>query len=210
MFEVRNICFSRSGKDVLSGVSFKADAGDLVAITGVNGAGKSTLLKILAGIWLPSSGSVFLDGVDVFREPLRHRRRLGWLGEASPLEDDMTVKAYLKFRAKLKCEQSRKIRHRVQEAMSQCALESVSGCAIRRLSYGQRRRVALAEAVLLRPRLLLLDDLFAGLDAESRDAALSMLDSCRKSAAIVMAGHETALFGEAGATILELKSGRIA
>ena len=210
MFEVRNVCFSRGGRDILSGVSFSVDAGDVLAITGVNGAGKSTLLKILAGIWLPTSGAVLAEGADVFAEPIRHRRRLGWLGESLSAETDISVRSYLKYRARLKGEQSRKIRHRVREAMSICGLEQFSDFAVGSLSRGQRKRVALAEAVLLRPRLLLLDDVFADLDMDARESVVSLLDSFRAFASVILAGHEADWFGRAGATVLELKSGRIA
>lgn len=210
MFEVRNVCFTRMGVDVLSGVSFAVDAGEVVAVTGGNGAGKTTLLKVLAGIWLPSAGTVMADGADVFSEPIRHRRRLGWLSENAPAEDDLTVRSYLKYRARLKGEQSRKIRHRVREAMSVCAVESLSGTRIGRLSHGQRKRVALAEAVLLRPRLLLLDDVFAGLDAASCKAVADLVRSFRSFASIIVAGHETDWFERIGARVLEIKSGRIA
>ena len=209
MFEVRNVCFSRRGRNVLSGVSFSVDTGDVLAVTGPNGAGKSTLLKILAGIWLPTSGAVMVDGVDISAEPIRHRRRLGWLGESLSAETDMSVRSYLKYRAKLKGEQSRKIRHRVREAMSICGLEQFSDFAVGSLSRGQRKRVALAEAVLLRPRLLLLDDVFADLDLESRESVVSLLDSFRAFASVILAGHETEWFGRAGASVLELKSGKV-
>lgn len=209
MFEVRNIGFSMGGHSILSGVAFSVSSGEVLALTGANGAGKTTLLKILAGIWMPSSGTAAFDGIDMLSEPLRYRRHLGWLGESAPAEDDLSVMAYLKYRAKLKGEQSRKIRHRVREAMSICGLEDVSDVAIGCLSRGQRKRVALADAVLLRPRLLLLDDVFAGLDDASREAVVSMISSFSVFAAIVVSGHETEWFNRLGARLVELKEGRI-
>ena len=210
MFEVRNISFSRGGCEILSGVTFSADAGDVVAVTGANGAGKTTLLKILAGIWLPTSGTAVADGVDMLAEPIRHRRRLGWLGELAPAEDDLTVKEYLKYRARLKGEQFRKIRHRVREAMSICALEPFADVAVGRLSRGQRKRVAIAEAALLRPRLLLLDDVFAGLDGQACEDVADMIGSFRPFASVIVSGHETERFVRLGSRLLELKDGRIA
>jgi len=207
MFEVRNISFSRGGKSILSGVTFSVASGEVVALTGANGAGKTTLLKILAGIWMPSSGTASFDGADILAEPVRHRRHLGWLGESAPADDDITVKAYLKYRAKLKGEQSRKIPHRVREAMSICGLDGLAGSVIGTLSRGQRKRVALAEAVLLRPRLLLLDDVFAGLDDHSRESVVSMISSFSVFAAIVVSGHETEWFARIGARTVELKGG---
>ena len=210
MFEVRNIAFSRGGIEVLSGTSFSAASGEVVAVVGANGAGKTTLLKILAGIWLPTGGTVVADGVDIVEEPIRHRRRLGWLGETAPAESDMTVKAYLKYRAKLKGEQRRKIRHRVREAMAVCALEQFVDARIARLSHGQRKRVAIAEAILLRPRLLLLDDLFAGIDEDTRSRVAETIVSMRQYATVIIAGHERDWFERIGARIVELKDGRVA
>ena len=209
MFEVRKIRFSRRGYAVLSDVTFSVSSGEVVALAGANGAGKTTLLKILAGIWMPSSGTALFDGIDMLDEPIRYRRHLGWLGEASPADDDLTVKAYLKYRAKLKGEQSRKIRHRVKEAMSICGLEPLSGVLIGGLSRGQRKCVALADAVLLRPRLLLLDDVFAGLDDSSREAVASMIASFKVFAAVILSGHETEWFDRIGAKVLELKGGKV-
>ena len=210
MFEARNICFSRGGAEILSGVTFSVDVGEVCAVVGVNGAGKTTLLKILAGIWMPTSGTSVADGADIMREPIRYRRRLGWLGETAPADDDLTVKSYLKYRARLKGEQTRKIRHRVREAISVCGLDGIADSFVGNLSRGQRKRVALAEAVLLRPRLLLLDDVFAGLDAESCEAVISMVVSFRSFASILIAGHERDVFERLGTRILELKDGRIA
>ena len=209
MFEVRNICFSKRGCEILSGVTFSVDSGEVAAVVGGNGAGKTTLLKILAGVWLPTSGTIVADGLDAIAEPIRYRRRLGWLDEEAPAVNDLTVKSYLKYRARLKGEQSRKIRHRVSEAIEVCHLKQVEDSLVGRLSRGQRKRVALAEAALLRPRILLLDDLFAGLDAEARDAVVSMVASFSAFAAVIVTGHETDWFARLGARILELKDGRI-
>ena len=210
MFEVRNIVFSRGGAEILSGTSFSAASGEVVAVVGANGAGKTTLLKILAGIWLPTGGTAVVDGVDIIEEPIRHRRRLGWLGETAPADDDMTVKAYLKYRARLKGEQLRKIRHRVREAMAVCALEQLADRRIAHLSHGQRKRVAIAEAMLLRPRLLLLDDPFAGIDEDARRSVADTIASMRSFATVIIAGHERDWFERIGARIVELKDGRIA
>jgi ABC-2 type transport system ATP-binding protein len=209
MFEVSNIRFARGGRNILSGVTFSVASGEVVALTGVNGAGKTTLLKILAGIWMPSSGTAVFDGVDMLSEPVRHRRHLGWLGESAPADDDLTVKSYLRYRARLKGEQSRKIPHRVREAMSVCGLEAVGDSVIGALSRGLRKRVALAEAILLRPRLLLLDDVFAGLDNDSREAVAAMVSSFGSFATVIVSGHEMDWFDRIGAKVVKLNGGMV-
>ena len=209
MFEVRNISFRRGGRSILSGVTFSVSSGEVVALVGANGAGKTTLLKILSGIWMPSAGTAVFNGVDIVADPICHRRHLGWLGEAAPADDDLAVKDYLKYRAKLKGELSRKIPHRVREAMSICGLEDIADSVIGTLSRGQRKRVALADAVLLRPRLLLLDDVFAGLDDASREATVSMISSFSTFAAIIVSGHETEWFARINARTVKLERGMI-
>ena len=190
MLEARKISFSWGRRPVLDGVSFTVSPGETVALAGANGAGKTTLLRILSGVCLPSSGTVVGDTVDMLRSPLRYRRLLGYLPESAAVEPGMTVKAYLKYRANLKGEMAKKIRHRVQEAMELCGLSARADERVDALSQGLRKRVALADAILLRPRFLFLDDLFAGLDAETRRSVGRILKAVSTFAATVVSGHE--------------------
>ena len=164
MFDVQHISFSWGRKPLLEDVSFSLAPGETAVLAGANGAGKTTLLKILAGVCLPSSGRVLVDGIDAFRQALRFRRMLGYLPEAACADPDLRVRKYLRYRANLRGEMTKKIRHRVAEAMELCGLEPYADVPVGTLSFGLRKRVALADAVLLRPRFLLLDDLLAGLD----------------------------------------------
>lgn len=175
---------------LLDDVTFSVSPGETAVLAGANGAGKTTLLKILAGLCCPSSGVVRADGVDTFLQPLRYRRMLGYLSEAAPADPDMRVRAYLRYRANLRGEMAKKIRHRVTEAMGLCGLEPHADARIGSLSFGLRKRVALADALLLRPRFLLLDDLLAGLDPATRAAFGRILASVASFAAVVVSGHE--------------------
>lgn len=209
MLEVSDIAFAYSRQRLLDGVSFSVGPGEMVVLTGANGVGKSTLLRVIVGLLRPSAGTVLADGVDVFRDPIRFRRSLGYLPEAAPVEGGFTVKGYLKFRARLKGEQVRKIRHRVSEALAACAIEDVAECPMERLSNGQRRRVALADAMLLRPRFIIVDDLFAGVDPAARDALGRALVSISQFASVIFSGHELEEFGRFTQRFLVLKNGRV-
>ena len=176
---------------------------------GANGAGKTTLLRILAGVCLPSSGTVVADAADMLRAPLRYRRLLGYLPESAAVEPGMTVKGYLKYRANLKGEMQKKIRHRVLEAMELCGLAARADARVDDLSQGLRKRVALAEAILLRPRFLFLDDLLAGLDAETRLSVGRILRSVSSFAATVVSGHELDELEGFATNFLVLKGGRL-
>ena len=209
MLEVKHISFSWGRAPLLDDVSFTVAPGETVALVGANGAGKTTLLRILAGVCLPSSGTVVADAADMLRAPLRYRRLLGYLPESAAVEPGMTVKGYLKYRANLKGEMQKKIRHRVLEAMELCGLEARADARVDNLSQGLRKRVALAEAILLRPRFLFLDDLLAGLDAETRLSVGRILRSVSSFAATVVSGHELDELEGFATNFLVLKGGRL-
>ena len=209
MLDVRDISFAYARRQILDGVTFSVASGEAVALVGANGAGKTTLMRVLAGLLFPASGMLKADGFDAFREPIRFRRQLGYLPESAPVEPDFTVKAYLQFRAKLKGEQSRRIRHRVLEALSACGLEELGDARIARLSSGQRRRVALADALLLRPRFLILDDLFAGIDPATRASLGRTLVSFSQFASIIVSGHELDELSRCTSRFLVLADGRV-
>ena len=209
MLEVKHISFSWGRVPLLDDVSFTVAPGETVALVGANGAGKTTLLRILAGVCLPSTGTVVADAADLLRTPLRYRRLLGYLPEAVAVEPGMTVKGYLKYRANLKGEMQKKIRHRVLEAMDLCGLSARAEARVDNLSQGLRKRVALAEAILLRPRFLLLDDLLAGLDAETRLSVGRILRSVSSFAATVVSGHELDELESFASKFYVLKDGRL-
>ena len=209
MLEVKHISFSWGRTPLLDDVSFTVAPGETVVLAGANGAGKTTLLRVLAGVCLPASGTVVGDTIDMLRAPLRYRRLLGYLPESAAVEPGMTVKGYLKFRANLKGEMQKKIRHRVLEAMELCGLSARANTRVDNLSQGLRKRVALADAILLRPRFLFLDDLLAGLDAETRLSLGRILKSVSSFAATVVSGHELDELGTFATRFLVLKGGRV-
>lgn len=190
MFEVRNIAFAYRRQPVLRDVSFFVSPGETISVLGANGAGKTTLLKVLATLAVPDSGQILTDGKNALRFPEDYRRQIGYLPERIALYEDMTVKEYLTYRAALKGEPARRIRRRVGEAADFCHVADMLRRPIGMLSAGVRKRVALADALLLRPRVLLLDDFLAGLDHDMRAAAGEILSNAAAFSAVVVTGHE--------------------
>ena len=190
MFEVRNIAFTYRKTPVLRDVSFVVSPGESVCVVGANGAGKTTLLKVLATLAEPDSGVVMMEGANALTRPLKYRRQLGYLPEHVALYEDMTVKEYLSYRAALKGEPTRRIRRRVGDACEMCRIADMLRSPIRGLSAGLKKRVALADALLLRPRVLLLDDFLAGLDSEMREAAGGVLKEAAAFSSVIVTGHE--------------------
>ena len=209
MFEVRNIAFAYDRRPVLKDVSFMISPGEVVSIIGANGAGKTTLLRILATLLLPNSGTILSEGVNAFERPLKYRRQLGFLPENPALYEDMTVKAYLVYRAKLKGEFSRRVRRRVDEAVEMCRLGEMLRSPISALSAGMKKRVALADALLLHPRVLLLDDFLAGLDQAMRQSIAGILSDAAAFSSVIITGHELDDFAAWTTRFLVLKNGVI-
>ena len=190
MFEVRELSFTYRNDKILRDISFTVSPGETVAIVGANGAGKTTLLKILATLFYPDSGMVLSDGHEAFAHPMKYRRQLGYLPEQVSLYDDMTAKEYLKYRAQLKGEPAKRVRRRVSEAAELCKIGELLDLAIGRLSLGQKKRIALADALMLRPEVLLLDDLLNGLDYSMRAAIGEILSEATNFTSVVLTGHE--------------------
>ena len=209
MYEVRNIAFSYGSRSVLRDVSFVVSPGEAVGVVGANGAGKTTLMKVLATLSWPDSGTVMSDGQDALSRPLRYRRQIGYLPERVALYDDMTVKEYLLYRAELKGEPEKRIRRRMNEAAEICRVSDLLRTPVRKLSAGLAKRVALADALLLRPRVLLLDDFLSGLDIGMRAAAGDILAGAASFSSVIATGHEVSDFARWATRILVLRDGVI-
>jgi ABC-2 type transport system ATP-binding protein len=207
MVEVRNLSFSYSRRRILRDVSFSVSPGETVSVVGANGAGKTTLLKVMATLAVPDGGSVAFEGQDVFLRPLRYRRQLGYLPEKIALYEDLTVRDFLFYRANLKGEPPKRVRRRVSEASEMCLVTSLMRRSIKLLSAGEKKRVALADALLLRPRILLLDDVFAGLDAPMREAVDGILANAATYCGVVVTGHEIENLVKISSRVLVLSDG---
>jgi ABC-2 type transport system ATP-binding protein len=145
-------------------VSFEVAASGIVGLIGPNGAGKSTILRVLATFLQPTSGRVAVGGFDGVADPARVRQCIGYLPENLPVQNETRIDEYLWFRAQLKGISRRGRRTEIDRCLEACQLTAVRRRLIGRLSHGFRRRVGLADALLARPRVLILDEPTIGLD----------------------------------------------
>lgn len=164
MIEVEDLTKYYGGKRAISDLTFRIEKGEVVGFLGLNGAGKTTTLRILACLILPSSGRVRIDGLDTEADAYEIRKRLGFLADTPPLYDEMSVSDYLRFVAELKGVPGGKSKRYVDEAIGTCSLGDVRGQIIGTLSHGFKQRVGLAQAIVHKPSLLILDEPTGGLD----------------------------------------------
>lgn len=189
MIEVQDLTKQYAGRTAVDQVSFKVEPGEIVGFLGPNGAGKSTTMRILSGYMPPTSGTARVNGYDVFQQSIELRRSVGYMPEMAPLYTEMRVKEYLNFRAELKGLSGKKLRSRVGEVMELCALSDMRRRLIGNLSKGYRQRVALADALVHQPPLLILDEPTNGLDPVQIRQVRELLRSLRPAHTILLSTH---------------------
>jgi ABC-2 type transport system ATP-binding protein len=145
-------------------VSFEVGKGEVVGFLGPNGAGKTTTLRILAGFLGPTSGKVAIEGHDIVEDSFEARRCIGYMPEAVPLYPEMRVVEYLRFRAELKRVPRAARARLVDDSMHKAGVVDVAHQRIGHLSKGYRQRVGLADAIVAKPPIVVLDEPTAGLD----------------------------------------------
>ena len=177
----------------LDGVTFEAGPG-ITGLLGPNGAGKTTLLRVLATVMAPSSGEVRILGRNpaAARDRLEIRRRLGYMPQEPGFHKNFTAFEFVDYVAILKELTNRRNRHaEVRRVMEAVGLRDVEGRKIKALSGGMRRRVALAQALLGEPELLILDEPTAGLDPEQRLRFRETMSHLGEDRAILLSTHQT-------------------
>jgi heme ABC exporter ATP-binding subunit CcmA len=192
----------RFGAEVaLDSVDLLLDQGEHIAVLGENGAGKTTLLRILATAARPTSGRLEVYGLDALRERRRLRTRIGFVAHAPGLYPALSAAENLEFF----CSLHGVSRERVGETLSLVGLDGVARRAAGKLSRGMQQRLAIGRAVLHDPKLLVLDEPDAGLDADGAD----LLARVMRGRAVVMATHDRALANRLCPRIVELRRGRV-
>jgi len=161
--------------------SIKIDEGESVAVLGPNGAGKSTLLKILATHVLPSSGIVKIYGRNAFKDGENARKRIGFVAHESFLYDELSVEENLRFYGRFFSVDQDNLR----EMIEFLNLKRWRKVPVKQLSYGLRKRVDIARALIHNPDLILLDELFAGLDEETRNFLVDYLKTLQRKTQLV-------------------------
>lgn len=189
MIETHNLTKRFSSRLVLQSIDLGVGSGEIVALLGPNGAGKSTLLRILATLTKPTSGLVRVAGFDVLGAAKDARANLGFVGHEPVLYEDLSAEQNLSFFARLYAVE--KADRRIHELLATFDLEPRRKDPIRIFSRGMQQRLALARAVLHRPRVLLLDEPHSGLDREAVAIIDTMLRRLAKDGvAILLATHD--------------------
>jgi ABC-2 type transport system ATP-binding protein len=189
VIHVRNLTKYYGDYAAVRDVSFDVERGQIVGFLGPNGAGKTTTMRILAGFLTATSGQANIAGCDVFWDPVRARRQIGYLPENCPLYPEMRAVEYLRFRAGLKGLHGGRARQRINYVLERCWLTDVRRQLIGTLSKGYRQRVGLADALLGDPPVLILDEPTVGLDPAQIRATRQLIRELGKEHTILLSTH---------------------
>jgi ABC-2 type transport system ATP-binding protein len=189
MIAVDHLTKRYGARTAVDDVSFRVGAGEVVGFLGPNGAGKTTTLRILSGFLGMTSGTVRVCGHDVADDSLEARKSLGYMAEAAPLYTEMRVVEYLLYRAELKRVARSDRRAFVELAMDKARVFDVATQLIGKLSKGYRQRVALADALVANPPLLILDEPTAGLDPNQIREVRDVLRALGKDHTVFLSTH---------------------
>jgi len=191
-------------------VSFSVDRGQVVGFLGPNGAGKSTTMRMINQYFEPDAGAVTLEGKPLGEIPREAKRRIGYLPENNPLYSDMLVTDYLRFVAELRELGGPELDRAIDYAVASTGIAEVFYRPIGELSKGYRQRVGLAQAILNRPDLLVLDEPTEGLDPNQRVEIRRLIEDLGKEHTVILSTHVLPEVQHTCTRLLVIHQGKIA
>lgn len=207
MIRVEELTKDYGARRAIDALSFNADKGEVLGFLGPNGAGKTTTMRILAGYMPPTSGRAEIAGFDVVEQSLEVRRRVGYMPETVPLYPEMTVFDYLKFMADLR--HLPNATDRVDDALEMVHMDDRAGGYIGNLSKGMRQRVGLAQALIHKPDVLILDEPTIGLDPAQIIEVRNLIREIGREHTVLLSTHILSEAQQLCHRVLIINKGRI-
>ena len=189
MIKIEHLVKNYGSNCAVDDISFEVKKGEIVGFLGPNGAGKSTTMNMITGYLGATSGTITIDGEDIFDNPEKARMKIGYLPELPPLYQEMLVEEYLYFAAELKKIPKKERKQAVEEVMEQTGVDEVSGRLIKNLSKGYKQRVGLAQAILGYPEVIILDEPTVGLDPKQIIEMRELIKKLGENHTVILSSH---------------------
>ncbi len=209
LIEVKNLTKRYGDHDAVKNLNFKIVNGKIYGLLGPNGAGKSTTMNMMTGCLAPTSGTVNINGFDIYEKPVEAKRCIGYLPEQPPLYTEMTPEEYLTFVAGAKGVPYNRIRRQVAEVMELTRIEDMKDRLIRNLSKGYRQRVGIAQAMLGNPEIIILDEPTVGLDPKQIIEIRDLIRHLGHSRTVIISSHILSEISEICDEILVISGGEL-
>jgi ABC-2 type transport system ATP-binding protein len=210
LVSVKNLIFEYTGFRALNNISFEIAEGSITALVGPNGAGKTTLLRCLSALDQPLNGSIHIDGINVLEEPRECHRKVGYLSDFFGLYDKLTVRQCLHFVARAQGIAPHACEKAIMTVSHQLNIADRLAQTPAQLSRGLRQRVAIAQAIIHQPKVVLLDEPASGLDPEARHSLAELfLELKRQGMTLIVSSHILAELEAYSSDMLIIREGKI-
>lgn len=209
MIEVKHLTKRYGSHTAVSDLSFTIEKGHIYGFLGPNGAGKSTTMNILTGCLAATSGSVTIDGHDIFEEEQAAKSRIGYLPEILPLYPDRTPREYLNFVAQAKKVPAPQRAGQIRKVMEMTGITEVSDRLIRNPSKGYRQRVGIAQALLGDPEIIILDEPTVGLDPRQITEIRELIQLLGRDHTVILSSHILSEVQAVCETVMIISKGRL-
>ncbi|MDO6434765.1 ABC transporter ATP-binding protein [Flavitalea sp. BT771] len=180
-----------------------------VGLLGSNGAGKSTTMNIMCGVLNQTEGHVYINGVDIRESPELAKRQIGFLPQDPPLYTDLTIDEYLTYCAELRLMPKDKIKAAVDEVKERCGIAHFSSRLIRNLSGGYRQRVGIAQAIIHKPKLVVMDEPANGLDPNQLIEVRKLIKEIARDHVVLLSSHILSEIHLLCKEVIMIEAGRI-
>ena len=189
MVEVKNLTKKYGSFTAVEDLSFTAENGCIYGLLGPNGAGKSTTMNIMTGCLASTGGQVLIDGKDIFEDETEAKKKIGYLPEIPPLYPDMTVTEYLRFVGRAKGLKGEELKNAVETSCEKTGLNEKKHSLIKNLSKGFKQRVGIAQAIIAKPDVVILDEPTVGLDPIQITEIRDLIRELGKEHTVIISSH---------------------
>lgn len=206
---IKNVKKVTKNHSDINGITLNIKSNEVIGVIGADGAGKTTLMRLLTTFYAPDDGEILYDGVSIYKDKSLYKSNIGYMPRINPLVENMSVTSFLKFVAKVSGMPQYLIPTRIMDVLRECHLEADQNSPIKYLSRGAKRRVGIAQAVIHRPALLLLDHPTAELDPKQADNIREIIKKQTKGRTTILCSQDTTDIWEICSRIIFLNKGVI-
>ncbi|HVK49946.1 MAG TPA: ABC transporter ATP-binding protein [Pseudobacter sp.] len=209
ILKIENLSHKYSASWAIRDINLEIDQTGVIGLLGSNGAGKSTTMNIVCGVVNQTEGHVYIDGLDTRKDPEAAKTRIGFLPQNPPVYTDLTVDEYLTYAAELRLVEDSKIKMAVEEAKEKCQITHFSSRLIKNLSGGYRQRVGIAQAIIHKPRLVVMDEPTNGLDPNQLIEVRKLIRDIAQESTVLLSSHVMSEIHLLCREVIMIEGGRI-
>lgn len=209
ILSVENLSHRYSSAWAIRDINFEINKTGVIGLLGSNGAGKSTTMNIICGVLNQTEGEVFINGIDKRKDPRGAKRQLGFLPQTPPLYTDFTVYEFLTYAADLRFIDKKDVKRSIAEAMDRTGITHFSSRLIKNLSGGYKQRVGIAQAIIHKPKVVILDEPTNGLDPNQIIEARKLIKEIAVDHTVLLSSHVLSEINLLCRDIIMIEGGRI-